>query len=173
MRDIFRKLYTQQKSNAKWRGVEFKLTLEEWKTLWLDSGKWEQRGRGVGKYCMCRVNDCGAYEVGNVFIDLSTKNVRDGNVGKVMSAETRTKIAAANSGKPHPWSAGANSPMHRPEVKAKISAATSGGKHYAAKRVVTPQGQWPSATEAAGALGMPIPTVNWRCKHQKFGFAYL
>ena len=123
MRDIFRKLYTQQKSNAKQRGVDFLLTLEQWKSIWLESGNWDQRGRGAEKYCMCRVGDKGAYEISNVFIGLGRQNVRDGNLGKACSTEHRAKIAAANSGVPHPWSAGANNPMHRPEVKAKITAA--------------------------------------------------
>lgn len=173
MRDIFRKLYTQQKSNAKQRGVDFKLTLQEWTTIWLESGKWEQRGRGAEKYCMCRLGDAGAYEVENVFIDLGKRNVSDGNKGKLDSAETKARKSAALKGMPHPWSAGSNNPMHRPEVKAKMSAKISGGKHYRARMVGTPHGIWTSATECAKALGMPVPTVNWRCKYHKMGFAYL
>lgn len=173
MRDIFRKLYTQHKSNAKRRGIPFLLTLEEWKSIWIESGKWEQRGRGADKYCMCRLSDAGAYEVGNVFIDFGKRNISDGNLGRKFSAEHRSKIAASITGKSHPWSAGANNPMHRPEVKAKISAAISGGKHYAAKMVATPHGIWTSAGEAAACIGIPRPTVEWRCKHNKFGFAYL
>lgn len=141
MRDIFRKLYTQQKSNAKQRGVEFRLTLEEWKQIWLDSGKWEQRGRGADKYCMCRIGDTGAYEVGNVFIALNTSNLSEGNLGRVLTDEHKAKIAAKNSGKPHPWSVGEKNPMHRPEAKAKIKDATGGTKHYRSKGgVVTPEG---------------------------------
>ncbi len=173
MRDIFRKLYTQQKSNAKQRGVEFRLTLEEWKQIWLDSGKWEQRGRGADKYCMCRIGDTGAYEVGNVFIALNTSNLSEGNLGRVLTDEHKAKIAAKNSGKSHPWSVGEKNPMHRPEAKAKIKDATGGTKHYRSKGgVVTPEGFFESTKQAAAALGIPVPTVQWRCKYQKLGFAY-
>lgn len=172
-RDIYRKAYTQHKSNAKSRGVEFLFAFEQWRDWWIATGKWEQRGRGCGKYCMRRHGDVGPYSIDNVFCGLNEENVRDGNVGKVDSAETRQKKSEALSGKPKPWAAGANNVMHRPEVKAKMSAAISGGKHYAAKMVATPYGIWTSAVEAAKCIGIPVPTVNWRCKHNKLGFSYL
>ena len=170
-RDLFRKAYTQHKSNAKRRGVPFLLTFEEWKEVWLASNKWNLRGRGVDKYCMCRKGDAGVYEVGNVFIDLNTRNVSDGNKGKLDSLETRAKKSAALIGKPKPWSRGDKNPMHRPEVKAAMSAAIGGAKHYKQRGVVTPQGYFVTAKEAAAALGMSKSTVEWRAKHKKLGFA--
>ena len=173
MRDIFRKLYTQHKSNAKQRGVLFLITLAQWKQVWLDSGKWDQRGRGAAKYCMCRIGDMGAYEVGNVFIDTNHRNVSDGNIGKIDSQETRRRKSIALTGMAHPWCAGANNPMHRPEAKAKIKDATGGTKHYRSKGgVTTPSGFFESTIAAASSLGMPVPTVQWRCKYNKFGFSY-
>jgi hypothetical protein len=172
-KDFYLKAYTQQKSNAKQRGVEFAITFDEWKQVWIDSGKWGQRGRGAEKYCMCRIGDVGCYKVGNVFVGLGKHNVRDGNLGKLDSDETKRKKSEAMRGKSHPWSAGSNSPMHRPEVKAKLSASISGSKHYSARMVGTPHGIWGSAVECAKALRMPEPTVNWRCRNQKLGFAYL
>jgi len=164
--------YIAHRQNAKRRGIGFEMTFEEWMSIWENSGKFEQRGRGKGKYCMYRINDTGPYKDGNVFIGLSEDNVRDGNVGKVVSEETRLKLSASNSGKPHPWSAGDKNPMHRPDVKKKISDAISGEKHYNARGVVTPNGKFATAKEAAIALGMKKPTVEWRAKHKKFGFAY-
>lgn len=163
--------YLQQKSNAQSRKKEFKLSFDEWLDIWESSGKLALRGRGKGKYCMCRVNDTGAYEVGNVFIDLCTYNTFAGNKGKVISEKTRKKISKANSGKSHPWSAGNNNPMHRPENKAKISKAISGINHYKQRGVNTPQGYFVTAREAAEALGIKKPTVEWRAKHNKFGFS--
>ena len=171
MRDIYRKLYTQQKSNAKQRGIPFLLTLEQWKQIWFQSGKWEQRGRGSEKYCMCRIGDLGAYELGNVFIDLGKKNVSDGNIGKTDSAETKLKKSAALSGKPKEWARGKGNPMHRPEVKAKMSAAIGGANHYKARGVITPQGFFPTAKATAEALGIKKPTVEWRARNNKFGFS--
>ena len=82
-------IYHSQKGLAKVRGIEFKLTFEEWLKIWIDSGHLHERGRGIGKYCMARFNDKGAYEVGNVKIILFTENLRE----KVISQETRKKLA--------------------------------------------------------------------------------
>lgn len=59
--------YASQRSAAYHRGIEWNMTLAEWWAVWQASGKWELRGRGQG-YAMCRKNDRGAYEVGNVYI---------------------------------------------------------------------------------------------------------
>ncbi len=172
-KDIFRKRYTQHKSNAKMRGVDFLFTFEEWKDWWVATGKWEQRGKLRGQYVMRRHGDIGPYAIDNVFCGVTEENVRDGNLGKEITLETRKKISASNSGKPHPWSVGNKNPMHRPEVKAKLSAAISGGKHYRAKMVGTPHGIWNSASEAAKCMGIPKPTVEWRCRNNHVGFSYL
>lgn len=172
-KDLYRKAFTAHKSNAKRRGVEFLFTFEQWRDWWLATGKWEQRGRGRGKFCMRRHGDVGPYSLDNVFCGTNEDNLRDSNFGKVDSIETRSKKSFALKGKPKLWSVGANNPMHRPEVKAKMSAAISGGKHYAAKMVATPHGIWSSAVEAAKCIGIPRPTVEWRCKHNKLGFAYI
>lgn len=164
--------YIGHVSNAKRRGIEFDMTFEEWLDIWMSSKKFEQRGRGMGKYCMCRYNDTGPYKVGNVFIGLSEENVRDGNIGKTVSKETRQRLSRANSGKLHPWSVGKNNPMHRQEVKDKISAATGGAKHYKARGVITPSGTFETAKAASIALGMKKETVDWRARHNKFGFSF-
>jgi len=58
--------YMQHHGDAKKRGIPFKLTLTEWLDIWGD--KLPMRGKGKGKFHMCRKNDIGAYEVGNVYI---------------------------------------------------------------------------------------------------------
>lgn len=160
-----------QKSNAQQRGVPFLLTFEQWKSIWIESGKWEQRGRGGDKYCMCRNGDAGAYEVGNVFIDLGSRNISAGNLGREITAEHRAKISVSNSGRKHPWAAGKNNPMHRPEVKRKMSAAIGGVKHYRQRGVITPHGYFVTTKAASEALGIPKPTVEWRARNNKFGFS--
>lgn len=62
-----RRAFTQQKVNAKKRGIAWELTVTQWWKIWQDSGKWAQRGRGQG-YCMGRHGDAGPYAVGNVYI---------------------------------------------------------------------------------------------------------
>ena len=171
-KDPFRKAYTQQKGNVRQRGLEMRLTFEEWKQIWIDSGHWENRGRGSCKYCMMRKDDQGHYELGNVFIGTNAKNVSEGNLGKPVSPETRQKISFALKGQSNYWVKGKLNPMHRPEVKAKMSVATGGGRHYAAKRVITPMGEFDSGATAAKKLGIPNPTIHWRCSHSWNGWAY-
>ena len=67
--------YTQQKAHAKARGVEFRMTYDEWWGLWEASGKYHLRGKSLGRYCMSRKGDTGAYEVGNVEITLVKDNM--------------------------------------------------------------------------------------------------
>lgn len=65
-----------QRANAKRRGIEWKLKLWDWWQIWQDSGKWAKRGCGKTAYVMCRFNDSGAYEVGNVYIATHSHNSR-------------------------------------------------------------------------------------------------
>lgn len=67
-----RTAYTQHKAGAKQRGIEFKLTFEEWLGIWGD--KLDQRGSRVWELVMCRINDEGAYEVGNVYLGSPARN---------------------------------------------------------------------------------------------------
>ena len=165
--------FNAHKSNAKRRGIEFLLTFEQWFDIWQKSGNFDKRGRGADKYCMCRVGDTGSYSVDNVFIGQGKHNVSDGNIGKIDSEETKRRKSQSAKGRPHDYAKGLNNVMHRLEVKAKISEATSGSKHYRAKAVQTPFGIFLSGTEAAKALNVPKPTVYWKCKYQKDGWSFL
>ena len=163
--------YKMQERNALARGVPFLLSFEQWLSIWTESGKLDQRGRGAEKFCMCRNGDVGPYEIGNVFIGTGRENVRAGNLGKEMTQEVRDKISKAHIGKPKEWSRGEKNPMHRPEVKAKMSAAIGGANHYKQRGVNTPQGYFVTSKAASEALGIPKPTVEWRARHNKFGFS--
>jgi hypothetical protein len=66
--------YRSQANSARQRGIEWGLNFAQWLDVWLTSGKLELRGRGKGKYCMSRIKDSGGYVVGNVHIQLCTKN---------------------------------------------------------------------------------------------------
>lgn len=70
--------YARHKESAKRRGVPFLLTFEQWWAIWEASGKWNLRGCKAGKYVMCRKEDKGAYEAGNVYIDSWLSNTREG-----------------------------------------------------------------------------------------------
>jgi hypothetical protein len=90
------KVYRQQRKNAHQRGIPFKLTFEQWLTIWKESGKLQNRGRGMGHYCMARFGDRGAYEVGNVHIITHQQNSSD----YVTTPQRCAAISKAFKGKP-------------------------------------------------------------------------
>lgn len=88
-----KRLFTQHHSNATTRGVPFRLTFTEWWGVWQASGRWPERGRLAGQYCMSRYGDLGAYEIGNVFVNLVTANVGDAHRGKSKSGAQRARMS--------------------------------------------------------------------------------
>jgi hypothetical protein len=94
-RKTVRARYNVHKSDAKRRGIPFLLTFEEWMSIWIDSGKWEQRGSRSGQFCMARFGDQGAYEVGNVKIILRSANTSEARKGIPLPAEYRAKLSVA------------------------------------------------------------------------------
>lgn len=68
--------YIRQRQNARLRAIPWKLNFKEWIEIWEASGKFDLRGRGNG-YAMCRTNDQGAYEVGNVRIATNSENIKE------------------------------------------------------------------------------------------------
>lgn len=85
-----RKAFATQKCHSKIRGIPFLLSIAEWWNIWQLSGQYENRGPHTGRYCMSRYGDVGPYSIGNVFIQLSTKNVSDRYPDKVVKIK-RTK----------------------------------------------------------------------------------
>lgn len=72
--------YNSHKSNARYRGIEFNLTFEQWYDWWLSQGidknTVDIKHDGQSP-CMCRFNDIGAYEIGNIYFDTRSNNIRD------------------------------------------------------------------------------------------------
>ena len=105
--------YSNQRSMANRRRIDFILTYDQWKCIWIESGHLHEKGRKRGQYCMSRVNDKGAYELGNVFIQLHSKNAADGHRGipdgpsklKGLKKTVPSKLKGVPSGKKGiPWS---------------------------------------------------------------------
>jgi hypothetical protein len=122
--------YHHQKSTSLSRGVEFLLTFEEWWDIWQTSGKWELRGRRRGQYVMARFGDRGPYERSNIRICLVEENIGESNQNCDNPTEQRSAVmkawwASASKKKraaiSHALSV--NNGSHRPEVRAKQSAA--------------------------------------------------
>jgi len=74
----YNKKYHDHKSSAKQRGIKFNLTYDQWLNIWLISGKIKQRGF----YCMSRIKDKGAYDIGNVFIQTLAQNSLEAVIGE-------------------------------------------------------------------------------------------
>lgn len=74
--------FSKQKRNAKRRGIDWILSLDEWLSIWEGSGHIDSRGRGKGKYVMSRKGDKGPYSVSNVEIITYEKNVSDARRNK-------------------------------------------------------------------------------------------
>ena len=70
--------YSLQKRQAKVREISWQFTFDSWWLMWNESGKWNLRGCGKGKYNMCRYHDTGPYSPNNCYIDLATQNAREG-----------------------------------------------------------------------------------------------
>ena len=81
--------------------IEFRLSFEEWVSVWEQSGKWHLRGCRKGQYVMSRFNDIGHYEINNVFIQSVEENSKEGNDGRIKShkgkpSPKRKKIRTPN-----------------------------------------------------------------------------
>lgn len=80
--------YTQQRGTARLRGIAWEFNLASWWKVWEESGKWELRGQGSGRYAMARYGDVGPYAPGNVKIITHNEN----------STECRTHYYARKHG---------------------------------------------------------------------------
>jgi len=147
-KDKFRQGYTRSKADAKRRGIEFLFTFEEWKQWWLDTGKWELRGKKAGCFQMCRNKDIGPYAVWNVYCDTVEANSALPHAGASRPSDWAAKIGAALRGK-------AKSDAH-----VKALAAARLGKQYK-----TPAGIFDTSAECEAATGVKRATVMWRCKN--------
>ena len=69
-----RRKFNAHRAGAAARGIEFLFTFDEWLLVWAKSGKWKDRGRRKGQYCMARKKDMGPYSTSNVEIKTCTAN---------------------------------------------------------------------------------------------------
>lgn len=79
-----RKCWNRQRFGAIYRGIEFKLTFEEWYQWFLDQGvdrNIPQKNQGTS-WAMCRKNDKGPYEIGNIYLATMTQNIKDYHANK-------------------------------------------------------------------------------------------
>lgn len=71
--------FALQRKNAEQRGIGWELNLWQWWSIWSESGRWKQRGRGAHGYVMARNGDTGPYAAWNVAIVPTVINVHAAN----------------------------------------------------------------------------------------------
>lgn len=81
--------------------IEFRLSFNEWLSIWIESGHVLERGLKHGQYCMSRKDDLGHYQIGNVYIQLSSENARQGRAAVKHSQEIKAEMSASRKGKPN------------------------------------------------------------------------
>ena len=69
--------FKNQRNNANTRGIAWELTIKEWWDIWQESGCWQERGIGSGKYVMARSCDVGSYSKDNVKIITHNDNSKE------------------------------------------------------------------------------------------------
>lgn len=116
--------FRDQRNAAKGRGIEWRLSFEEWIFIWEQSGKLHLRGRNSGCYVMARNGDQGAYEVGNVEIISHEENSALPHFGRTPAHQQTKEWRAQHSATIKRWAAS-------PEVRMMLS---ENGKKGAAVR---------------------------------------
>jgi len=69
-------IFSQQRQNARNRGIGWDIRFVDWWRIWKESGKWPERGKGA--YVMARKQDIGPYSPDNVYICHQSVNSFDG-----------------------------------------------------------------------------------------------
>jgi hypothetical protein len=92
--------YMQQVAGAEARGIDFRLTFDQWWELW--EPHYKMRGNKKGQMCMCRLHDEGAYEVGNVRIDYLKANIAEAGMGRRIQTASKAYQANRHRYRPSP-----------------------------------------------------------------------
>jgi hypothetical protein len=102
-----RREYGKHRLSAKYRGIGFELSFEQWCDIWEKSGKYPLRGRRMGQCGMQRYWDNGPYRAGNVEIGTVAENGRTRVYRNRYRAMGRKK-----GGAPHTYRV----PIHEPSM---------------------------------------------------------
>lgn len=104
-KDLVQRMRTKYNTKSKHKRVdkngdpiEMLMTFEEWLTIWIDSGKIHVLGTGRDGYVMCRRDDIGHYEVGNVFIASNLENVTTAALGPLSEDDIKINTLCLRTG---------------------------------------------------------------------------
>lgn len=78
---LAKKKYARHKAQSKFRSIDFNLTFDEWYNWWLQQGVDKNQDtfklQDPNRLCMCRYNDLGPYQLGNIYCANHVDNVKD------------------------------------------------------------------------------------------------
>lgn len=145
------KAFQAHRDNSRRRGIAFEFDVFAWWAWWQIDDRWSNRGVGKGKFVMARKGDVGPYSPDNVVCITHGENIE-----QICPERRRRSMREA-------WSSGRHKPNRLFE---------KGERHPCSKPVLTPQGRFGNATEAAAAYGIVPRTAQiWAAKHRN-GFSY-
>jgi hypothetical protein len=122
-----RAAWRDARANAKARGIAFTLTFEEFEAVWMDSGRWPERGRRADQYCMARFGDTGPYAVDNVRITTCRENHQE----RRPNLDQLAANGRARKGKPNSRMAEWN---RTPKMRAVASATHTGHTRWVGRK---------------------------------------
>ena len=99
IKDPVKAAYVGHRTRARRKGIKWEFTLDSWLKVWIESKHFHERGKKRGQYCMARYGDVGPYSPTNVKIILSSDNVREAQLGRLISEETRLNMKKPKSKK--------------------------------------------------------------------------
>ena len=91
-----RRAFLYQKNGAKYRGIEFNLTYQEWLLFW--GFDIVNRGNHGNKLNMCRPDDKGPYKLGNIFKQTHRCNCQNAHRGHAPVCSREEVIALYEEG---------------------------------------------------------------------------
>ena len=148
-----------QRNNALARGIPFTFPLLRWHLWWksaLETASPDaKRGNRRGQFMMCRINDAGAYEDGNVYAGTSVTNAADRTAEAKQAAIAKCTATRIANGVPR-----------GSHLKVR------GDNHPRSKAVVTPAGRFGSLALAAEHHGLTRAGAHYRVKSGADGWAY-
>lgn len=159
--------FRYQRARAIQRGIDWELTFEQWFQWWMDTGHWDQRGKGFGKYVMSRYGDIGPYSLDNIFCQLDVENSREGAKklkGVKKSEEFCKNLSIKLAGRPKPHQEGKLNRFHKDNLTDDLREKIKAGAIKRRKPVITPMGRFESLTIAAEAYKVDKGTIKYRMK---------
>jgi len=122
--------YKSHKFRAKYRGILWHFNYLTWARKWVESRKWNQRGRWSGdSFVMARYRDQGPYSYENTKIITVSKNISEGHTGQRISEEHKAALSRAHKGRKF-------SQQHRKRIAEALRGNTNGlgNKNRAGKK---------------------------------------